>query len=165
MTLGNLSRLSDAISRSISPENFTGEKGGGMATDGTGAHHARGLGQGWKISPFVESSPARNRLGRHRGAGRDPADLDDAGPWTLAPLILRIYWDGQEHPSVEARSATSSQKRPHHAGKSRSRPARHRLLPDQLRADRRSRDAAYFHAQFRRTNPLPYKEVYTSSTA
>src|SRR5699024_617686 len=22
-------------------------------------------------------------------------------------------------------------------------------------------DAAYFHAQFRRTNPLPYKEVYT----
>ena len=22
-------------------------------------------------------------------------------------------------------------------------------------------DEAYFHAQFRRTNPLPYKEVYT----
>ncbi|HXE25556.1 MAG TPA: hypothetical protein VN637_11775, partial [Roseiarcus sp.] len=50
--LGNLSRLSDARSRSISPENPTGEKGkGGMAEDGTGAVHARGLGRGWKISP------------------------------------------------------------------------------------------------------------------
>ena len=38
MHLGNLARLSAAKTRSISPENFTGEKGkGGMATDGTGA--------------------------------------------------------------------------------------------------------------------------------
>lgn len=36
--LGDLVHLSDACSRSISPENFTGEKGkGGMATEGTGA--------------------------------------------------------------------------------------------------------------------------------
>ena len=34
--LGNLYRTSDALTRSISPENFTGEKGkGGMATEGT----------------------------------------------------------------------------------------------------------------------------------
>lgn len=33
LSLGNLSRLSNAQTRSISPENFTGEKGkGGMAT-------------------------------------------------------------------------------------------------------------------------------------
>jgi hypothetical protein len=33
MNMGNLYRLSDAKTRSISPENFTGEKGkGGMAT-------------------------------------------------------------------------------------------------------------------------------------
>ncbi len=33
MNMSNLYRLSDAKSRSISPENFTGEKGkGGMAT-------------------------------------------------------------------------------------------------------------------------------------
>ena len=38
MGLGNLSRLSDAKSRSISPENLTGEKGrGGMAEDSAGA--------------------------------------------------------------------------------------------------------------------------------
>jgi hypothetical protein len=35
--IGNLYRLSNAKSRSISPENFTGEKGkGGMATESTG---------------------------------------------------------------------------------------------------------------------------------
>src|SRR5882672_5786129 len=55
MSLGNLSRLSRAKTRSISPENFTGEKGkGGMATEGTGASAARDLGQGWKISPSVQ---------------------------------------------------------------------------------------------------------------
>src|SRR5579859_2311561 len=52
--IGDLYRLSDAKSRSISPENFTGEKGkGGMATDGTGKAAARDLGKGWKVSPSV----------------------------------------------------------------------------------------------------------------
>ncbi len=51
--LGNLPLLSRAKSRSISAENFTGEKGkGGMATEGTGQWAARELGQGWKVSPF-----------------------------------------------------------------------------------------------------------------
>src|SRR5678809_117140 len=54
LNLGNLSRLSRAKTRSISPENFTGEKGkGGMATEGTGANASRDLGQGWKVSPSV----------------------------------------------------------------------------------------------------------------
>ena len=79
--LGNLSRLSTAKTRSISPENFTGEKGkGGMATEGTGAIHARGLGQGWKISPSVAIERRRDlRPRRDRGLGRHPADLADAG--------------------------------------------------------------------------------------
>src|SRR3984885_4625454 len=52
--MGNLYRLSDAKSRSISPENFNGEKGkGGMATTGTGASASRDLGQSWKVSPSV----------------------------------------------------------------------------------------------------------------
>lgn len=52
--MGNLSRLSDARTRSVSPENFTGEKGNGArAVEGTGAECARELGQGWKISPSV----------------------------------------------------------------------------------------------------------------
>src|SRR6058998_3737630 len=52
--MSNLYRLSDAKSRSISPENFTGEKGkGGMATTGTGAGPSRDLGQTWKVSPSI----------------------------------------------------------------------------------------------------------------
>ncbi len=58
MHLGNLARLSRARTRSISPENFTGEKGkGGMATDGTGAACARDLGVGQKISPSIRIAP------------------------------------------------------------------------------------------------------------
>ena len=54
LNLGNLSRLSSAQTRSISPENFSGEKGaGGMATEGLGAQSATDLGQGWKVSPCV----------------------------------------------------------------------------------------------------------------
>ncbi len=54
MNLGNLSRLSNAETRSISPENFSGEKGkAGMAIEGLGKNAARELGRGWKVSPCV----------------------------------------------------------------------------------------------------------------
>ncbi len=104
MSLGNLPRLSDAESRSISAENFTGEKGrGGMAVEGTGAGAARELGQGWKVSPCI-TIKAHSTF--------TLAEIDGPGAiqqiWmTPAPLaktrfhILRIYWDGEEEPSVE----------------------------------------------------------------
>ena len=50
--MGRLYQLKDAKTRSISPENTTGEKGkGGMATleEGSAARAARELGQGWKV--------------------------------------------------------------------------------------------------------------------
>jgi hypothetical protein len=103
MDMGHLSRLSRARTRSISPENFTGEKGrGGMATEGTGAIHARDLGRGWKVSPSIDMEP--NEL-------RTLADIEGPGAiqqiWMVTnsqkwrSLILRMYWDDQEHPSVE----------------------------------------------------------------
>ena len=58
--LSNLYKMSDAKTRSISPENFTGEKGkGGMAELGEGAasHEARELGKGYKVSPYVIIQP------------------------------------------------------------------------------------------------------------
>ena len=58
--LSNLYRLSSARTRSISPENFTGEKGkGGMATPdkGTAGHAARELGQKWKVNPYIHIEP------------------------------------------------------------------------------------------------------------
>ncbi|MCK5209177.1 MAG: hypothetical protein KAQ79_14180, partial [Cyclobacteriaceae bacterium] len=60
--LSNLFMTSDAKTRSISPENFTGEKGkGGMSKLGEGAasHAARELGQGWKVSPFINIEPGQ----------------------------------------------------------------------------------------------------------
>ena len=56
--LGNLARMSSALSRSISPENFDGSVGGGgQATEGTGKEPARDLGKGWKVSPSVRIGP------------------------------------------------------------------------------------------------------------
>ena len=53
--LGKLTRLSQAKTRSISAENFTGKKGkGGMAIEGRGKYAARDLKQGWKVSPCID---------------------------------------------------------------------------------------------------------------
>jgi D-arabinan exo alpha-(1,3)/(1,5)-arabinofuranosidase (non-reducing end) len=105
LNLGNLYRLSDAQSRAISPENFTGEKGkAAMSTNGPAARGAaRDLGQGWKVSPYVHV-PAHSTF--------TLADITGPGVisqiWmTPAPLdktrffILRFYWDGDTNASVE----------------------------------------------------------------
>jgi hypothetical protein len=104
MDLANLPRLSNAQTRSISPENFTGAKGkAGMATEGTGKNAARDLGQGWKVSPSVRI-PAKSTftMGEIDGSGAiqqiwmTPAPLDKTQLY-----ILRFYWDGETTPSVE----------------------------------------------------------------
>ena len=84
--LGNLPRLSAAKSRSISPENFTGEKGkGGMSTDGEAAHAARDLGRGWKVSPYILIGPGETfTLADIEGPGAIPAGLDDPGARQVA---------------------------------------------------------------------------------
>src|SRR5258706_16149494 len=100
--LGNLSRLSGAKTRSISPENFTGEKGkGGTATTGTGTAAARDLGVGWKLSPSIKIAPGETRvLGEVDEAGAiQQIWMTPTGNWRYS--ILRIYWDGSETPSVE----------------------------------------------------------------
>ena len=62
--LADLSRLSHAESRSISPENPTGARGaGGQSTDGLAAPAARELGQGWKVSPYVTIKSAHDPSG------------------------------------------------------------------------------------------------------
>src|ERR1700736_3591667 len=102
MGLGNLPRLSQARTRSISPENLSGRPGsGGMATEGTGAHAARDLGQGWKISPSVQI-----------GAGETFVLASIDGPGAIQSMwftgrglrrdtIFRAYWDNQAQPSIE----------------------------------------------------------------
>ena len=102
MNMGNLSLLSKAKSRSISPENFTGEKGrGAMATEGTGAQFAAELGQGWKISPsvHVDSGETFTLADIQDEGAIQQIWMTPTGNWRFS--ILRIYWDDQAHPSVE----------------------------------------------------------------
>ncbi len=100
--MGNLYRMSNAKSRSISPENFTGEKGkAGMATEGTGKDAATGLGQGWKVSPSVVIKAGTTfTLGEINGPGCiQQIWMTPTGNWRRS--ILRFYWDDETEPSVE----------------------------------------------------------------
>ncbi len=191
--LGNISQLSNAKSRSISPENFTGDKGkGGMAIEGTGAEPARELGRGWKISPSVHIAP---------GETFTLADINDEGAiqqiwmtptgnWRFS--ILRVYWDDQEHPSIECPVGDFFAMGWGKFAQLNSLPVcvnpgsafncywempfkkRCRITMTNINVDPMvlyyqinytlttvPQDCAYFHAQFRRTNPLPYKDIYT----
>ena len=102
--LGNLYRLSNAESRAISAENFTGAKGkGGMATEGYGKHTARELGQGWKISPavFIEAKSTFT-VAEIDGSGAIQHIWMTPYPFDKTRLyILRVYWDGETEPSIE----------------------------------------------------------------
>jgi hypothetical protein len=103
MNLGNLYKVSDARSRSISPENFTGEKGqGGKATSGTGSGASRELGQGWKVSPSVVIKAGSTfTLATIDGSGSiQHIWMTPTGNWRYS--IIRMYWDDETTPSVEA---------------------------------------------------------------
>ena len=191
----NLSKMENLESRSISAENFTGEKGkGGMAEHGTGEKAARGLGRGWKVSPSIIIEP---------GDTVEIANIDGPGiikhMWVTdnSPqnrmLIIRIYWDGSDTPSVEvplgdffacAEHQTYTQltsipvcvnpKRAFNCywdmpfyKKCRitveNRFSKGVMLFYQIdyHLGEVPEGHGYFHAQFRRVNPLPYKECYT----
>jgi hypothetical protein len=95
-----LCQLSDQKSRSISAENPNGAKGGGAMAEADPNGPARELGRGWKCRPSI-NIPA--------GETTVLADIDGPGMiqsmwmtgYTGRDFILRIYWDGQDHPSVE----------------------------------------------------------------
>ena len=101
--LSKISRLSEARSRSISAENPTGAPGmGGMATEGTGKACARELGQGWKVSPSVVVKAGETfTLAEIDGPGViRHIWITDSCPQNRT-LVLRMYWEGSEQPSVE----------------------------------------------------------------
>lgn len=104
MNMGNLFRLSDAKTRSISPENPTGEPGkGGMATleNGSAKDNARELGQGWKVNPYVIIKPGETfTMAEISGSGAiQHIWMTPTGIWRFS--ILRFYWDDEKEPSVE----------------------------------------------------------------
>src|SRR3984957_13697735 len=100
--LGNLFLLSNAQSRSISPENFNGAKGAaGKATTGTGSGASRELGQGWKVSPSVViKAHTTFTVAEIDGSGSiQHIWMTPTGNWRYS--IFRIYWDDEATPSVE----------------------------------------------------------------
>lgn len=102
MGLSTLSLLSNAETRTITPENVTGEKGGACrATEGPGAGPATDLGRGWKISPLVRLQPGQVlTMADVTGPGQIQSIwMTITGNWRHS--ILRIYWDDQTQPSVE----------------------------------------------------------------
>jgi hypothetical protein len=199
INLSNIYKRRAAESRSLSAENFRGEKGrGGMATKETTLHPisaecARELGPGWKLSPCLTIP-----------AGATAVIMDNQGPGVIRHLwltldsqwyrdvIVRFYWDGQDSPSVECPvgdffccSWNGRQKilaQPINVNPNGGmniyfpmpfrRHARITIENDSVN-DLRSfyytinytlesvpDDALYFHAQWRRSNPLTYGSDY-----
>ena len=102
--ISGLSKITNAESRSISAENPRGEKGkGGKATSGTGAECARNLGRGWKISPSVVVSAGETfTMAEIEGPGMINHIWITENSQTNRRLIIRMYWDESNTPSVEA---------------------------------------------------------------
>ncbi|NYI70433.1 hypothetical protein GGQ54_000993 [Naumannella cuiyingiana] len=102
-SLSRLAELSTAQSRSISPENFDGSRGGGgRATEGTLAHAARDLGQGWKVSPSIMLNAGQTaELGVIDEPGRITHLWATTHPEHWRALVLRAYWDGADEPAIE----------------------------------------------------------------
>ncbi len=194
MNLGNLFRTSDAKTRSLSPENVTGEKGkGGMCEleNGSARQAARDLGKTWKVNPYFVVAPGETiTLADVAGPGCiQHIWMTPTGKWRST--ILRMYWDNAKRPSVECPlgdffasgweeyAPLSSLAVCVNPGRAFNcywpMPFReHCRITMENRSEEPMtiyyqidytltelpEDTAYFHAQFRRVNPLPYKQVY-----
>lgn len=193
--LDHLYQIENAKSRSISPENPTGEPGQGgrcPLEEGSARKAARDLGTGWKVNPYYDvGAGATIVLADIKGSGViNHIWCTPTKRWRDA--ILRFYWDGQEVPSVECPlgdffcmgwneyaqiSSLAVCVNPGSAFncywqmpfQTRCRITLENIAGEPMRIyyqiDYTLRELpgeiAYFHAQFRRVNPLPYKEVYT----
>ena len=193
-----ISRKHDRQNFSICPENFTGEKGkGGMSIDGASADCARELGQGWKVSPLVRIEPGEVfTMAEFSATGAIKHIWLTFSAPNARDLILRIYWDGNEKPSVEVpvgdffASANPLEYRqisslavcvnpklglnaywemPFRTGFKmtlENRNPKQVTLYYQIDGEHRAvgEDELYFHAQFRRVNPLPTRKYIPSWT-
>ncbi len=195
--------LSDEIkSRSICPENPNGSKGGACKELPLPGEAAEKLGKGWKVRPFVKIAP---------GEVFEIANINCSGEiksmWMAGNvdkgLIIRMYWDDQQHPSVECpmsdfnlygwirpQSGGDYNTGPHYHVDSElmavnpnrgfncfipmpfrknaritleNRTTEQKNIYYQINYDEKTveENAAYFHAQYRVSMPVKYKDVHT----
>lgn len=193
--LKDLCLASKAQSRSISPENLTGEKGkGAMAKigEGSASHQASDLGEGWKVNPYIIINAGSTvEIANIDGPGAiNQIWMTPTGVWRHT--IMRIYWEHSDKPSVEVPIGDFFCNGWNRYARVNSIPIcvnpgsafncyfimpfrKHcRITIENLDSKDMTlyyqinytlteieEDACYFHAQFRRVNPLPYKEVFT----
>jgi len=210
MNLGSIMKLSNAVTRSITAENVYGEKGkGGMADlttepqaeverigqkwDGPNPC-ARDLAKTWKIRPCITlTKQSTSTIMDVAGPGVIQHIWITVDPKRYRDLILRMYWDGEDAPSVEApvgdffcngwKTQTVILALPINVNPSggfncyfpmpfrkHARVTIENRSPEDVHGffyainfteTEIDSEDAYFHAQFRRTNPLPYMEDYT----
>ncbi len=190
--LSNLYRLSNAVTKSISAENPTGEKGkGGMSTDFERTP-ARELGQGWKVRPsiLIKAGSVYEIANINTSGAIQQIWMTPTGNWRL--MIIRMYWDDEKEPSVEVpigdffavgwgkfHQISSIPVCVNSASALNCywiMPFRKSCRITVENIDEKDMtlfyqinyveteipdDAAYLHAQFRRTNPVKLMDVYT----
>jgi hypothetical protein len=211
MNLGNIMKLSNAQTRSITAENVYGEVGkGGMAKveeepqaevtrigqEWNGPNPCtRDLGQKWKVRPCITLPPASTTtLMDVDGPGCIQHIWITTGTAKFREIILRMYWDNEDTPSVEVPLGDFfCNARNYEANVTaipinvNPRNGMNCFFPMPFRKHAKitvenlhpsgeiggffyavnytltevADDDAYFHASFRRTNPLPYKEDFT----
>jgi hypothetical protein len=194
LSLENLYKRRDGVeSRSISAENPEGLKAGGAKADPKGEGAARELGTGWKVRPCITIA-----------AGETAVIMDTEGPGIIRHMwytfsnefyrniIIRIYWDGQENPSVQAplgdflcnswnlrQNILAVPINVNPVGgmniyfpmpfRKHAKITVENIGPQELRGffytinytlEPLSDDTLYFHAFWRRSNPLAYKKDY-----
>lgn len=196
MTMDVLGYLSNAETRSVSPENITGKKGAGAMTEleeGSAREAARDLGKGWKVNPYFHVEPGETIvLADVRGSGAIRHIWMTAAGACWRKQILRFYWDDSHVPAVECPlgdffacgwgkyAQVNSLAVCVNPGSAFNcywtmpfqkafRVTLENLDTNQItvyyQIDYELKELpdniAYFHGQFRRVNPLPYKEVFT----
>lgn len=214
-SITNLSKLTNGKTHLITGENVYGQKGrGGMADltatpqpeverigqqwydrqqPGTPPYAARELGQKWKVRPCIYL-PAQSltTLMEVKGQGAITHIWITTEPKNYRDLILRMYWDGEEAPSVEVPlgdffgcpfagrlkllsipinvNPTGGMNcylpMPFRRGaritieNRRLEPIPHFFYAISWEEHPVAEEEGYFHAQFRRSNPLSYGEDY-----
>ena len=193
--LRDLSSITEYESRSISAENFTGEKGSGAMAEDSPLHTAyKKLGKGWKVSPAYEIKPGEVfEAANINGMGEIRHIWMTVGSNRNRKLILRMYWDNSDTPSVEVplcdffASAFHSKFAQISSIPVCVNPNKGfncywnmpfykncRITVENLHKDPIvlfyqidyilgdiPKNQGYFHAQFRRVNPVKYKDDYT----
>lgn len=195
-SMNEIYRTKKILSRSITAENPEGKKGqGAMAVPDPEdtSHPARELGTGWKVRPYIEIPPGKEeQIAGMDGPGKITHIWMTAFPDCFRDFILRMYWDGEEKPSVEvplgdffcngwcvrhnvrsvpicvnpAGGLNCYFPMPFHQ--------RAEITVENLGNEKKifffqidyqlteiEADAAYFHASFRRENPVGYMEPFT----